>query len=197
MKMDLFKSEGNLKIEDVHASTSLIAAPSPLKAEILHALKASKQQVSEQVKQVRDREGNLTNEISGSDFFLNEFRHFGEDAWDELKNRLAENGIQIDDEAVRETVAGLAAEKFYQDIFGFNDIEALNAELEADLIGKDGEVCVSAKWVRELQNHPNEDAIAAECLVDLTNRFPILEKLDFSRVDQICSFDPKVIEVQP
>lgn len=137
-----------------------------------------------------------TNEVQGSHFMTTELCHVGTDAWGSLKNRLAENGILIDDEAVRIAAAGFYAEHAMQKILGHEDKVRLRDELEGDYVDLDGNVCFDAGWIRKINAHPDAEAIALECFEDLKQHYPAALGVDMRSVQQAIGFDPKVIEVE-
>lgn len=137
-----------------------------------------------------------TNEVQGSHFATTELCHVGTDAWANLKNRLGENGIQIDDEQVAVLSAGFFAERKLQEITGRKDPKRLRDELESDAVDLKGNPCFDARWVRELNSHPDREAIADECFADLSKNFPMAIGADVEQTNRAIAYDPSIIETE-
>jgi len=136
-----------------------------------------------------------TNEVKGSHFMTTQLCHVGTDAWGSLKNRLAENGIRINDEEVAIMAAGFHAERKLQEILGQTDKQVLKDELEGDLFDTDGRQCFDAGWIRKINAHPDAKAIALECFEDLRKHYPAALGVDMREAQGAIGFDPNVIEV--
>lgn len=137
-----------------------------------------------------------SNTIIGSHFASNEITHYGTDAWDSLKNRLAENGVLIDDDRVAELSAGFFAERKLQEILGRSDRGRLRDELMSDLLDDDGKMLSNARWVREIQALPDEEEIAAECFADLQKNFPQAIGSDVEATNRAIGYDQNVLEIE-
>lgn len=140
-----------------------------------------------------------TNEVKGSHFMTTELCHVGTDAWGSLKNRLAENGIIINDDDVAIAAAGFNAERMFQQITGRHDPERLRSELEGDIEGENyrkEKYSYSAKWIRDINQHPDAEAIALECFEDLKTHYPAALGVDMREADKAIGYNPNVIEVE-
>jgi hypothetical protein len=139
-----------------------------------------------------------TNEVKGSHFGITKLCHVGTDAWESLKNRLAESGIRIDDDRVAELAAGFYAERALQKLTGRHDPKALKDEIESDHgPNAKGEQFgrFDAQWVREINKHPDAESIAQECYDDLFAKYPQAIGVTVTEANTAIGYDPNVLEV--